>query len=258
MEEQQSKETEIRLQDLWALLKHCWWQLVIVLVVVSMLLYIGLSVVHQDEYTATVSIYVMNTPNKGDSGSDFGTAQISMAMYLIKDCLELGKSHDQILRPVMISQNLEGLIEIEDLERMYSISKATDAHVLYLSVTSASAQRSADIVNALATQTCEYFNAVYEQRLLSVVDYAVVPTQPSNPVSILTVLLVAFVCAVLVYGIHFMRFILDDKINTPEDVEKYLNLSTLGVIPNKNDVGRKKSKYGYYYSYTADGEKKRG
>lgn len=256
--EEQNKETEIRLQDIWTIFKRCWWQMLIVLIAVAVLVYIGLSITHQDEYTANVSIYVMNTPDKGEgTNNNFTTTQISMAMYLIKDCLELGKSHDQILQPVMVSQNLEGLIEIEDLEKMYSIKKAEDAHVLYLSVTSSSAERSKDIVNELANQTCKYFNMKYDQELLSVVDYAQVPDKPSNPVSMMTILLIGFVAAVVVYGIHFLRFVLDDKINSSDDVEKYLGLSMLGVIPNRQDAGRKKSKYGYYYSYTADGEKKR-
>lgn len=256
--EEQNKETEIRLQDIWMIFKRCWWQMLIILVVVSVLVYIGLSVTHQDEYTANVSIYVMNTPNKGENNNnDFSTTQISMAMYLIKDCLALGKSHDQILQPVMVSQNLEGLIEIEDLEKMYSIKKAEDAHVLYLSVTSSSATRSAEIVNELANQTCKYFNRIYNQELLSVVDYAQVPDKPSNPVSMITILLIGFVAAVVLYAVHFVSFIMDDKINSAEDVEKYLGLSMLGVIPNRQESGRKKSKYGYYYSYTADGEKKR-
>ena len=257
--EEQTKETEIRLLDLWTILKRCWWLMLIVLVVVSVLAYTFLSLTHEDEYTANVSIYVMNTPDKsnGNTNSDFSTTHISMAMYLIKDCLELGKSHDQILYPVMVSQNLEDVVDIEDLEKMYKIQKADDAHVLYLSVTSASAERSCDIVNAFADQTCTYFNKVYNQELLSVVDYAKVPEKPSNPISTMMILLIGLVCAFVVYGIYFIKFIMDDKINNSDDVEKYLGLSILGVIPNKHESGRKKSKNGYYYSYSSDGSKKR-
>ena len=134
--EEQTKETEIRLQDLWLVFKRCWWLMLIVLVAVSILAYTVLTLTHEDEYTANVSIYVMNTPDKSEGGANgnFSTTQISMAMYLIKDCLELGKSYDQILQPVMISQNLEGVVDIEELEKMYTITKADDAHVLYLTV----------------------------------------------------------------------------------------------------------------------------
>ena len=74
------------------------------------------------------------------------------------------------------------------------------------------------------------------------------PEKPSNPISVLKILLGAFVAAVLVYGIYFIRFILDDKINAPEDVEKYVGLNVLGAIPNKNQLNRRHEKYGYYYA----------
>ena len=157
----------------------------------------------------------------------------------------------------MVSQNLEDVVDIQTLANMYTIQKAEDAHVLYLSVTSRDAQRSTDIVNAFADQTCTYFNSVYDQELLSVVDYARVPEAPSNPISKMMILLIGFVCAIAVYGIYLVKFMLDDKINNSDDVEKYLGLSMLGVIPNKHDSGRKKSKNGYYYSYSSDGTKKR-
>ena len=258
MEEQKTQETEIHLQDLWAILKHCWWQLLIVLVVVSMVLYIGLNATHEDEYTASLTIYVLAIPNagEGENPSYNSTALLSWATNLINDCEILIKSRDQVLKPVIIEENLS--LAPKDMEKMISIKRVSEnARVLRLSFTSKDAERSRDIVNSLGDQACEYFNGICGVDLLSVVDYAEAPTIPSNPVSTLRILLIAFACAILVYAIHFLRFILDDKINNAGDVEKYLGLSILGVIPNKDDVGRRKSKYGYYYSYTADGERKR-
>ena len=45
--------------------------------------------------------------------------------------------------------------------------------------------------------------------------------------------------------IYLVMFLMDDKINDPEDVEKYLKLSILGQIPNKSDAGRRKKYYAY-------------
>ena len=259
MEEQKTHETEIKLLDLWAILKSCWWQLLIVLIVVSMVLYIGLNATHEDEYTASVTIYVLALPTSGDNNTNFNnTAALSWATNLIHDCIILIKSHDQVLSPVVLEENLP--IAAKDLEKMLTIKRVSeDARVLRLSFTSKNPERSAQIVNAIGERACEYFNdELYGQEgMLSVVDKAAVPETPSNPVSTVMILLVAFVCAAFVYAIHLLRFILDDKINNAEDVEKYLGLSMLGVIPNKNDVGRRRSKYGYYYSNTADGERKK-
>ncbi len=252
MEEQ--KETEIRLQDLWLILKSCWWQCLIVLVVLAVVIYMGLSLVHENEYTAQVSLYVLTTPG-GEDNDKLSTSAISIANALIDDCEILIKSTDQVLQPAIDNGNFQ--FEVKDLRKMLKITTEEDARVIYLSVTTSDPQSSANIANEVCDQACNYFNGMYAQKLLSVVDHAKTPTTPSNPISLTTVFLISAVGAILVYGIYFLKFILDDKINNAEDVEKYLGLSMLGVIPNKYESGRKKSKNGYYYSYTANGTKTR-
>ena len=124
--EEQNKETEIRLQDLWMILKQCWWLVLIAVVIVSVAVYIGLTLTHDDEYTATISIYVLSNTSSPENEEDAPAAgvdydDIRLASYLINDCYVLLKSYDNVLAPVMVSQNLEGLITIEQLEKMIKI-----------------------------------------------------------------------------------------------------------------------------------------
>jgi len=244
MEEQKTHETEIRLSDLGAIFKRCWWQLLIVLVVVSMVLYIGMTATHEDEYTASVTIYVLVLPTSGGETLNpnyNSTAALQWATYLIHDCEILIRSHDKVLNPVIQEQGLN--IDAQKMQKMIKIKRVSDeARVLNLSFTSKNARRSAEIVNALAEQACDYFNGMTNMQMLNVVDPADpdAPAEPSNPISMLRIMLLAFICAALVYAFHFLRFLLDDRINSAEDVEKYLGLSTLGVIPNKQDFGRRR------------------
>ena len=47
----------------------------------------------------------------------------------------------------------------------------------------------------------------------------------------------------LMIAIVLVRFLMDDTVKTPEDVEKYLRLSTLAVIPlNEGETDAKKKK----------------
>ena len=51
------------------------------------------------------------------------------------------------------------------------------------------------------------------------------------------------------FGIYVVVYILDDKIKTADDVEKYLGLTVLGLIPNSNAElypRSRKYKYGKY------------
>lgn len=53
-------------------------------------------------------------------------------------------------------------------------------------------------------------------------------------------MIAAMLGVILSAGIIVMRYLLDDTIKSSEDVEKYLELSTLGLIPNFDTVEKKK------------------
>lgn len=52
-------------------------------------------------------------------------------------------------------------------------------------------------------------------------------------------MLAAAVGFVLVIGIIVLQVLLDNKINTEEDVTKYLDMTVLGVIPQYDQGGKK-------------------
>lgn len=257
--EEESKVIEISLKDFWDVFKRCWIVVAIAAIVVAIGLYIGLTVTHVDEYTATVHFYILrNSTDDEGNVKDLGTADISIANALIDDCKVLMVSPDNVLKPVLAE--MPSLIDTDwkVLNKMVNVSGQSDNRILTLSVTTTDPELSAEIANKTAEKAQEYVNQLYKQPIANIVDHAETPLLPSNPVSKLMVLLIAFVAGMLVYAIYFIAFMLDDKINTAEDVERYLGVSMLGMIPNRYDVSRRKSKYGYYYSHDGDkaGEKK--
>ncbi len=250
MEEKSS--FEIRLSDFWTVLKRCWWIMLAAMVVVALATYIVMSVTHKSEYTSTATLYVGETNSENMSSGD-----ITIANSLVKDFNELITSNKII---VGVYERTGSMLEPSQIKNMIEISNPESTHVLYISVTAKDPESAKLLVNAFAEVTRDEFNALFsfvdkdgEERgtdLLTIFDYGIVPTHESNPVSALKILLIAFAVAMLIYVVFFVLFVLDDKINTAEDVQKYLGMSLLGEIPNRADVGRRKSKYGYYASET--------
>lgn len=84
---------------------------------------------------------------------------------------------------------------------------------------------------------------------IHIVDRAVVPTGHYSPNMRMNIL----ISMVLGLGFGFLMayFIeyLDDSLKTPDDVENYLQLATLGIIPKYQSGSHKKS-YGYSYGYS--------
>ncbi len=253
--EEESRSIEISLKDFWSVFKQCWLVVAIAIVVVAIGLYIGLTMTHTDEYTASVKVYILRNSNPAAEGATGGTnvntSDISIANALIEDFKEIVVTGDNVLIPVLAEMPTLVDTDWKDLKKMVSVSDHADSRILSVSVTTTDAEMSAALAQKITEKARDYVNARYKIEIADIIEAAEVPTQPSNPVSLLMVALIAFVAGIVVYAIYLIAFMMDDKINSEEDVERYLGVSMLGMIPNRYDVSRRKSKYGYYYSHKA-------
>ncbi|MBQ7336214.1 MAG: hypothetical protein IJW92_07065 [Clostridia bacterium] len=244
---------EIRVEDLWAILKRCWWLMLAVLLVVFVTVFAVMTTTHEKEYTATSVVWALGAPSSGS----LTTSDVSIGTYLINDYKQLVTTED-VLEEVIGRAEL--LISTVELSKMISVTHETNTRVMNISVTAGTPGGAELITNTLVDVFCSRVNDKNSEAdkngsgsdLVTVWSYAKVPTDPSNPVSVVKIGLIAAVAAIAVYGVYFVLYLLDDKISTAEDVERYLGVNMLGMIPNRQDVQRRKSKNGYYYSYGAN------
>ncbi len=243
--EEEIKQTEINLTDFWVIFKKCWWLMAIVGIVVAVAVGTFLNVTHQDKYTARVGIWAIKTDASNGSSDSNSYYDMVIATNLVNDYKLLATS-DEVLSRVIAANNWN--LSTNDFRKMISVTHESNTRVLYLSVTTPSAESAKVATESWSQIFCDYITELRGEEMIKTIGATPLPEKPSNPISALKILLVAFVAAVLVYGIYFIRFILDDKINQPEDVEKYLGLNVLGAIPNKNQLNRRRERYGYYAS----------
>ena len=80
---------------------------------------------------------------------------------------------------------------------------------------------------------------------INTVEEGDLPISPISPSILKNTILGILIGLVLVVAIVIINFLVDDTIKTPEDIEKYLELSVLASIPKIEDnhsSRRKKSK----------------
>ncbi len=249
MEEEKSTDIDLGLEDLLGILRQCWIIMLAAAIVVGVALYAFLNATHEDQYTAEAIIHVGNTAS-GNSNASVSTSDLNLAKELIEDCKYVVKDRETV-KKVIANMNLI----IDDRDAFTSnigVTSKTGTRFVSISVTAANPEEAEDIATELARVSCNTLNGLYsgtqdeeKEDIFKVFSEGEAPDEISNPVSKLTVLLIAAAAAVVVYVIYLIMFLLDDKINGPEDVEKYLQLSILGQIPNKQDAGRKKKYYAY-------------
>lgn len=241
--EEKTKGVELRIGDLWGILKRCWWLMLAVAVLVFSVAYIFAKATYEEEYTATAIVWALGSNTSGSTS----TSDVNIATVLIDDYIRL-LTTDDLLQDVIDQEGL--LLKPAQLRNMIKVDNETNTRVMEISVTASQPSGAKAIANRLVDVFCERINAKNDnadgKKLVTVWSYASIPEQPSNSVSALKIALIALVCAIAVYGVYFVLYLLDDKINTSNDVEKYLGVSMLGMIPNRQDVMRRRRSKNYY------------
>ena len=151
-------------------------------------------------------------------------------------------------RPVLtdVIDQLDLDMDYKQLKNMITVANQDDTRILQLSVEYSDAKQAKEIVDKLSEVASEYIGDKMEVTPPKIVEKGEIPTSRSNTgvakMAVMGVLAGMILCA----GVIVIRTIMDDTIKSEEDIEKYLGLSTLSVIPDRKDYingsGKKKSK----------------
>lgn len=107
------------------------------------------------------------------------------------------------------------------------------------------------IADAIRVAAADHIQNVMNTEAVNVVDEANIPDEPVSPSIKKNGLIGAVAGAFIAIIVIIVVYLTNDTIQTSEDVERYLGVSTLGIIPiregqkknkkkNKNGRGRKK------------------
>lgn len=246
MDATREKETEIRFADLWGVFKRCWIIALAVAILAGGLAFAVLHLTHVDQYTATATIWALGS--NASSGGKTSQQDIYIGTYLINDYKELILT-ESVLEEALTVTDSE--VSLSSLKNNIEVTNNEETRVMYVSVTTGDSKESMEIANAISEVFCRRINAKNDEgkTLVSVWDLAKEPKKISNPISLILVILIAMVAAVAVYAVYLIIHLVDDKINTSSDVERYLGLNLLGVIPNREDARRRGLRKKAYYRY---------
>ena len=217
-------EVEIDLLDLLGYyLSH--WPLLIGAVVIGALvagLYTHFLV--PDKFTASSRMYMV----AASSDTVVNLSDLNLGTSLSSDYVELMKS-----RPVIeeVIEKLELPYDYAQVLNMISLSVVNNTRIVKISVTSVNPQEAMDIANQMARTARTQLPNVMAAPKPSIAEYAVLPQQKSSPSMKRNVLIGALLLAVILLAILTIRYLMDDTIQTAEDVEKEFGIMPLSVIP---------------------------
>lgn len=185
-------------------------------------------------YQATAKLYVTNTSSSGLNLTD-----LQIGTYLTNDYQEVFKAwevHETVIR------NLSLKYTYSQLADMLTIKNPSNTRMLDITITSKSPIEAASIANEYANVAKEFIYKTMATEEPNILSVALQPTKPVGPNKTLNTLLGILLGAFGVIAFIVVRFVLDDKIKTADDVTKCTNLPTLAIVPVLNEsVETKKS-----------------
>lgn len=215
---------EIDLQELFSLLLHWLWLICLCGIVTAALGFIVSFFMITPQYESTIKVYILN---KQDS-STLTYSDVQLGTQLTKDYAPLIKSRT-VLEEVIETCGLEA--GYDEFAEKVDVENITDTRIIAITVTDESPEMAQLLANEICVVASEHIKNVMDIQAVNVADAANLPERPSSPSvpkwTLIGLLLGVFLCSVVIV----VRFLLDDTVKTSDDVEKYLELSTLAMIP---------------------------
>ena len=224
----ESDEETIDLLELLYALLGKWREIAAATVACALIAAIGVLFFVTPKYQASSTIYVIS---RKDSAINISDLQIGTA--LTDDYIQV--FHMWEVQEKVIS-NLDLPYTYSQLDKMLSVTNASNTRMLEIIVTSESAQEAADIANEYAEVVQDYIAKKMATDKPSIMSTALVPTVPVSPNKTKSILLGALLGFAVSAGVIVVITLLDDTYKTTEDIKKYTGLVTMAVIPlEKND-----------------------
>ena len=219
------EEIEIDLRAILLEWRKRWWMIAAALVAGALAAGLFSRVILSPVYESTSMMYVLSKETTLSSLAD-----LQMGTQLTQDYKVLVTSRP-VLEEVISELGLD--MDYEDLQEAVSINNPSDTRILTITVSNSDPVMAKTIVDEIAQTASGYIGSIMEMVPPKIVEEGQVPEYQSSPSVKRNAALGGIVGAVLACGVLTLLVILNDTIRTEEDVERYLGLTTLALVPER-------------------------
>lgn len=242
MEQNNSEIIEIDLREIFSVLLHRVWLIILVAGITGASSFAVSYFVITPVYESTTRIFILN---KQSESNTLTYSDLQLGTQLTKDYPELITSR-YVIENVIDTFELD--TTYEQFVKKVSVETPSDTRIVNITVKDEDRVRAKALVNEIRNVAAVRIKEVMDIEAVNVVDEGNVAQKPSEPNVLLWTLIGTLLGIFLTTGFILVRYMLDDTIKSSEDVEKYLQLSTLSLIPigvsqeNDEKANKKKGK----------------
>lgn len=178
---------------------------------------------YQPVYEAQVSMIVGVNNNYKINPSEVGLYQ-----SIINTFIQIGRSSGLAEK---VAQKLNDGTSAEELQAGINIVCQPETQILIMSFRSNDPKDAAKKVEIMSQTFIEESNRMLTNGKLQIMDGAKIPLSPINSRGLRDIKIPFLMGLVISIGIAFFMEVLDNSIKDEEDVEKYLGIPVIGIIP---------------------------
>lgn len=217
------EELEIDLREVFGVLMSRIWILIL-----SGILFAGGTAVFckfvmTPIYTSTTQLCILSNTTNIASLSD-----LAIGTQLTQDYIVVTQS-----RPVVeqVIENLELDMTYEDLLAVTTVTNPSDTRILTISVTNPDPILAKQIVDQYAQVSRKRIAELMDINEPGIIEKGHVAEQKTSPTTAKNALIAGILGICLAAAIIIVRYLMDDTIKSSEDIERYLGLNTIGLLP---------------------------
>lgn len=227
-------EITIDLAELFGVLWHWIWLILLVALLLGGAAYAFSKFVIPEEFQSTTKIYVLD--KESGSGGQSTYTDLQVGSQLTKDYAELITSRT-VIEKVIADNHLESVYDYKEFLKKVEVNTPTDTRIVSITVTDTNPALAQALADDIRVEASDLIIDTMQINAVNTYEVANLPTEKSAPSCSKWALIGALLGALLVGGIVTLQYILDDTIKTSEDIEQYLGLSTLALIPLDENIG---------------------
>ncbi|WP_416044817.1 YveK family protein [Clostridium tyrobutyricum] len=221
----ENEEMTLDLQDFFYIIKKR--LKLIVLITLACAVISGLVSVFliKPTYEASSSIIVGKPTNNIKTDNN----DVMMYQNLVKTYAQIAQS-DSVARATL--NKLNENITLDQFQKMVSVTPQEGTQILTIKADSKDPNEAAKVVDTMASSFISESKKVFPTGGdIQIMDRAQIPNKPVKPKKTLNVAIAFFLGLIVSVGISFLLEYQDNTIKTEDDIDRYLELPVIGVIP---------------------------
>ena len=229
-----SEEATIDLMELMYHLLSNWKLILSSAMILAVLVGLWAVFLATPQYEATSTIYVLSRKDSAINMSDLQIGAALTSDYI--EVFDVWEVHEEVI------SNLNLPFTYRQMRKRLSIDNPNNTRILRISFQSPSAEEASKVANEYATVVSRFIADTMATDKPNIMSVALIPDKPVSPHTLRDIVLGFVMGAMLAAAFVTVRFIMDDKFKTAEDIRKYTGLTTLAIVPVENNDSRKSRK----------------